>query len=65
MIVGHNPGISELARQLAGESATDGLVTAAVCSLTFDTTDWSKIGSGKLRDVMTETPPTGLFSLWA
>ena len=65
MIVGHNPGISEAANILAPSAEMSGLGTAAFCSITFDTIQWSAIGPKVLRDSMIETPPSGLFSLFA
>jgi phosphohistidine phosphatase len=64
MIVGHNPGISEVANLLASSSRIQ-LATAAMCSLTFDTRTWSDVQAGRLQDVHTESPPARLFALWA
>jgi phosphohistidine phosphatase len=64
MIVGHNPGISEVANLLAPESPIN-LATGAICSLTFDTRSWSDVKAGNLRDVRSESPPARLFALWA
>jgi phosphohistidine phosphatase len=64
MIVGHNPGITELANLLAPTSHVD-LATAAICSLTFDARSWADVKSGNLRDVQSESPPPRLFALWA
>jgi phosphohistidine phosphatase len=64
MIVGHNPGITELANLLAPAAHID-LATAAVCSLTFDTRIWADVKAGNLRDVHSETPPARRFALWA
>jgi phosphohistidine phosphatase len=65
MIVGHNPGITEIAHLLAPTSSIPGLATAAVCSLTFDTPSWADVAAEKFRDVLNETPPARLFALWA
>jgi phosphohistidine phosphatase len=65
MIIGHNPGISEAANALAPSTEMNGLATAAFCSITFDTELWREIGPKVVRDSMIETPPTGLFSLFA
>lgn len=65
LIVGHNPGISEVAAALAPNVEMNGLATAAFCSITFDTQQWRDIGPKVLRDSMIETPPAGLFSLFA
>ncbi|MGH8210550.1 MAG: SixA phosphatase family protein [Steroidobacteraceae bacterium] len=62
MIIGHNPGISELAHLLApgGE-----LGTAALRTITFDTDQWSTVGPSVVKDVLNETPPSRLFGLFA
>ena len=65
MIVGHNPGISELAHLLAPGADIGGLATAALCTMTFDTEQWAKVGPKLTRDVVNETPPSRLFSLFA
>ena len=44
MIVGHNPGITEVANLLAPTARIE-LATAAICSLTFDTRRWSEDSS--------------------
>jgi phosphohistidine phosphatase len=64
MIVGHNPGITELANLLAPAAHIE-LATAAMCSLTFDSRTWADVEAGNLRDVHSESPPTRLFALWA
>lgn len=65
MIVGHNPGITDVAHLLAPAARIPDLATAAMCSLTFDVRSWSDVTAGKLRDVQSEVPPAGLFALWA
>ena len=49
MLVGHNPGLSELAlrfaRQFEAHADFGGFATAGWCSVTFDTDDWSSISS--------------------
>jgi phosphohistidine phosphatase len=65
MIVGHNPGITEVAQLLAPNRGIDVLDTAAACSFTFDINSWADVGAPNLRDSMNETPPMGLFALWA
>ena len=64
MIVGHNPGITDLANLLAPTSPVD-LATAAMCSLTFDTRNWADAKASTLRDARSESPPARLFALWA
>lgn len=65
MIVGHNPGISELVQLFAPAQSTGELSTAAICSMTFDTRTWAQLAADNFRDAVNETPPTGLFALWA
>jgi phosphohistidine phosphatase len=64
MIVGHNPGITELGNLLAPTARID-LATAAMCSLTFDARGWTDVKAGNLRDTQSEAPPARLFALWA
>ena len=40
MIVGHNPGVSELAHLLVPAGGSAGLATAALCSITFECAAW-------------------------
>ncbi len=64
VIVGHNPGISDLARSLAPKEMTIAeLTTAAACTLTFLTRTWATIGPPASRAVQYE-PPSKLFSLF-
>lgn len=65
MIVGHNPGISEVANLFAPALIVEDLATAAVCTLTFDSRSWAGIDVGNLRDSQSESPPARLFALWA
>jgi phosphohistidine phosphatase len=65
MIVGHNPGISEVVTLLASNRGIGALTTGAVCSFTFDTDNWADVAASSLRDSTAETPPVGLFALWA
>ena len=64
MIVGHNPGITEIANLLAPTARID-LATAAICSLTFDVRSWLDVQADRLREVRSESPPARLFALWA
>jgi phosphohistidine phosphatase len=64
-IVGHNPGISELARNLAGEAAhVAELGTGAACTLTFNDTSWSNVRGPALETVRYDAP-TKLFKLFS
>jgi phosphohistidine phosphatase len=65
MIVGHNPGISELANLLVPAGGGDGLATAAIRSITFDTHSWSGVISAAVLDVQNEAPVSGLLGLFA
>jgi len=65
MIIGHNPGISELAHLLAPSVEIGGLATAALCTITFDTDRWTSVGPSAMKDVLNEAPPSRLFSLFA
>jgi phosphohistidine phosphatase len=65
MVVGHNPGISEVCNLLAPEARVGDLATAGVCSLTFDVRAWTEVTAEKLRDVLSEAPPPRMFALWA
>jgi phosphohistidine phosphatase len=47
LLVGHNPGISELAQQLGGSGHDVSLRTAGLCHLTFAHADWDALGTGK------------------
>jgi phosphohistidine phosphatase len=59
MVVGHNPGLEELARALAGDGRKKQLKrmhrkfpTAAVAVIDFEVGEWAEVGSGNgvLRD---------------
>ena len=63
LVVGHNPGVSELMQRLVPEAATSALATAAVCSIVFDATHWSAIGEAAVRELQREVPPQGRFGL--
>jgi phosphohistidine phosphatase len=67
MIIGHNPGISEVAHLLAPGAEIGGLATAALCTITFDMDQWSAIAPALVRESTNETPPSpsGLFRLFA
>jgi len=65
MIIGHNPGVSELAQMLLPRQELGGLGTAALCSITFDIKEWKAVGAAVVKEVMNEAPPSGLFSLFA
>ena len=64
LLVAHNPGVSELVQLLVPEAEASGLPTAAVCSISFDTTHWTAVGVAAVRDVQREAPSRGLFGLF-
>jgi phosphohistidine phosphatase len=51
MMVGHNPGISELARLLAAGAWVAELGTACACTMLFDTDVWLDVNPGQAREV--------------
>src|ERR1700736_4702656 len=63
MVVAHNPGVSELVQLLSPQRKSDGLATAALCSIAFDAAHWSAIGPAAVTDVQREKPPSRLFGL--
>ncbi|MEP7244391.1 MAG: histidine phosphatase family protein [Gammaproteobacteria bacterium] len=64
-IVGHNPGISELARMLAPPDVNVvEMTTGAACTLTFTARTWETIEAPAARAVM-YAPPKQLFSLFS
>jgi phosphohistidine phosphatase len=65
MIVGHNPGITEVANHFAPAQSIEDLATAAVCTFTFDSRSWADVEASNLRDSLSETPPVRMFALWA
>ena len=63
-IVGHNPGISELARLLGPvDTAVAELGTGAACTLTFNVRNWTAIAPPATRAMQFE-PPGKLFGLF-
>jgi phosphohistidine phosphatase len=65
LVIAHNPGLSELVRQLVPEAEASGLAAAALCSMAFETSHWTAIGVAAVKDVLRETPPAkGFFGLF-
>ena len=64
-LVGHNPGLSDLARALAPDAVANGLATGAALTMTFNIRTWNGIAPGAAKDVEYEAPSTGLFGLFA
>ena len=63
MLVGHNPGLHELALELSGSGPPDALAslaaklpTAGMVTIAFDATSWREIGPGRGRLVEFATP---------
>jgi phosphohistidine phosphatase len=65
MIVGHNPGITEVANLFAPTRGIEDLATAAMCTFTFDSRSWADVQASNLRDSLQESPPVRMFALWA
>jgi len=65
MIVGHNPGLTELARALSPRGVAQDMETAGAYTLAFKTEDWTEVANDTLTEARYETPPQRLFSLWA
>lgn len=63
MLVGHNPGISQLVRQLAGDPDRADLATASLCSMEFGADQWDTVNGSVLITVRNESPPRR-FHLW-
>jgi phosphohistidine phosphatase len=64
MIIAHNPGVSELAQQLAPEQEAKQLAAAALCSIAFETNDWQGIGRATVSSVCREAPASRLFGFF-
>jgi phosphohistidine phosphatase len=54
MLVGHNPGLSDLARHFSGEIAH--MPTCALATFTFDATSWSDIGVARPARTAFDSP---------
>jgi phosphohistidine phosphatase len=63
MVVGHNPGLSELARQLTPGADLEDMPTAGVCTMMFDVRAWVDLAPGQARDIECEAPK-GTFGFW-
>jgi phosphohistidine phosphatase len=64
MIVGHNPCISELARQLAPRADIPELDTATACTMTFDVATWQAITPGAAIETRLEPRSQQLPAFW-
>jgi len=64
LLLGHNPGLSELVQQLAPDAGGAGLAAAALCSISFEGEGWGELAAEKVRAVQREAPPASrLFGL--
>ena len=63
LLIAHNPGVSELAQLLSTKGGAHALVAGAVCSIAFNTAQWSAIAGAPVTDVQCEKPPSRLFGL--
>ena len=61
MVIGHNPGASDLIHLLVPRGGISTLTTAAVCSMVFDTDHWHAIGPECVKEVQHQAPPSRLF----
>lgn len=61
LVVGHNPGISEFARQLAPQVALESFATGASCTLSFECDDWQGLDTALEAEYDT---PGRFFDLW-
>jgi phosphohistidine phosphatase len=63
MVIGHNPGASDLIHLLVPRGGISTLTTAALCSMVFDTEHWHAIGPDCVKEVHHQAPPSRLFGL--
>ena len=64
MVVGHNPGLVELAQLLAPRARLEGFETAATCTMRLDARDWSAARAGAARDLQYDSPAR-YYDLWS
>jgi phosphohistidine phosphatase len=57
MVVGHNPGLTELANML-NNIRLDNMPTAAMLAVEFDAADWDRIDPASARFLWFDTPKT-------
>ena len=63
MVIGHNPGASDLIHLLVPHGGISTLTTAALCSMVFDTEEWHSIGPECVKEVQHQSPPSRLWGL--
>lgn len=56
MLVAHNPGLGDLAKQLAPGARFTGFETAATCSIRFAAGSWRSVGAAEAEEVRYDTP---------
>lgn len=61
LVVGHNPGVSELMQLMVPNIAGGGLGAAALCSIGFECEDWGGVAPAAVREVLRESPPSRLL----
>ena len=64
LLVGHNPGVSELVRQLVPQAGSRTLGPGALCSIAFEAAHWSAVSAACVKDVQRAEPARGLFGLF-
>ena len=63
LVIAHNPGVSQLVQLLIPKGGVQALAAGAVCSIAFNTAQWSAIGGAAVTDVQCAKPPSRLFGL--
>jgi phosphohistidine phosphatase len=64
MLVGHNPGLAELAQQFAPQARLAGFETAATCTIRLGIGSWDALRPGEAAEVHYESPPR-FQDLWS
>jgi phosphohistidine phosphatase len=64
MLVGHNPGIGELAQRFAPRARLAGFETAATCTLRLDARSWRDIRLDQAVDFRYDSP-SRFYDLWS
>jgi len=64
MLVAHNPGLSDLAQQLAPGARFTGFETGATCSMQLAADSWRRVDAGQAEEVRYDTPGR-FFDLWS
>lgn len=64
MIVGHNPGLSELARLLAPRADLPELDTATACAMAFKITEWPQLTAGAAAEARIVPRGIAIPALW-